>query len=343
MKKLLILAAAVAAMAACTKSQTVYDRTDEIGMVPVNYSTTKVTHYGPVEGTEYPVNENFGVFAQYTTAVSGTGLFSDDSALQPYLKNAQFSRNGDNNGIWHGYPSAYYWPKTGSLYFAGYSPYGIAGTVSYDFSNNGKQNLNIDGFVQNNYSYSDGVNASGNEMIDLMWFDALNSQNGGTYPATFKHALSYLTFRFNADVDELYTIKKVWLSTVNMAGDFDSKNGFPTWTGLNDGREIVLYNTDAPIHNGDDRWFVIDDVLLLPQATVEINIQYTMKGSENTAIEIPVYSYRLTGGDTSGDTSMQGYWMAGKHYTYTISFTSSEITVKPDVQLWVPVTFGNQI
>ena len=337
MKKVLILAAAVAAMAACTKSQVVYDETSEIAMSPVNYST-KVTHYGPVEGTEYPDNENFGIFAEFTTRTSGSFLSDESTTTQPYLVNAQFSRNGSNDKIWTGYPSSYYWPKTGSLYFAGYSPYGITGTISYEFKSSNQQNLNIDGFTQNNYSYSDGVNASGNEMVDLMWFDAYNSQNGGTYPATFKHALSYITLRFNADVEGLYTIKSVVLDDVYFTGDFDSKNGTPTWTPTSDQKDLVCYNTSVEVPRDDNTYFVIDDILVIPQATATINISYTMKGTEGNAID-QTYSTKLTGGDTSGDTSQSGSWMAGKHYTYTISFASNEIKIDPDVANWVPVTF----
>ena len=60
MKKLMILAAAVAAMAACTKSEVVYDDNDtEIALAPVNYMTTKM-QYGPQggeSGTEYSASE----------------------------------------------------------------------------------------------------------------------------------------------------------------------------------------------------------------------------------------------------------------------------------------------
>ena len=61
MKKFLILAAAVAAMAACTKSEVVYDDNDaEIGLSPVSYTTTK-TVYGPYEGTSYSQAEQFKI------------------------------------------------------------------------------------------------------------------------------------------------------------------------------------------------------------------------------------------------------------------------------------------
>ena len=53
MKKLLIMAGTVAAMAACTKGEVVYEDTSaEIGLSPVSYTTTK-TVYGPYEGTSY--------------------------------------------------------------------------------------------------------------------------------------------------------------------------------------------------------------------------------------------------------------------------------------------------
>ena len=334
MKKVLFIAAAVTAMAACTKSEVVYDGNDaEIGLSPVNYSTTKSNYYGAIDGNNYPVDENFGVFAQYTESASGTFLAGDDSQLSPYLTKAQFSRNGNNDGIWTGTPNSYYWPRTGSLYFAGYSPYDITGEISYDFATGHAQNMSIDGFTQNDYYWSDGTNTSDNEMIDLLWFDALTSLNGGTYAATFKHALSYITLRFNADVDDIFTVTGVGMENVYNTGNFDSNNGYPSWKVTGTPEVLGLYNWGQVLKESDTEFLTIDDVLLIPQETAYINIDYKQRGSiDSPDVQMPTYRFKLTGGDSAGNDAE--HWLPGQHYIYTITFGIDEIKIKPTVTKW---------
>ena len=208
MKKLMILAAAVAAMAACTKSEVVYDDNDtEIALAPVNYMTTKM-QYGPQggeSGTEYSASEEFNIFAEYTESDAGTVLLSAIGTTR-YLNDVRFKKQTEQvsgRDVWTGSPSAYYWPKTGSLYFAGYSPADAVKTsATYEFSSNDPK-LSITGFTQGNYvyEYEDGKpdnDTEGYSMVDLMYFDVYSdTQSTGSaslyHEATFRHALSYIT------------------------------------------------------------------------------------------------------------------------------------------------------
>ena len=334
MKKIIFsIAAAAMAMAACTQTDVVYEDGSEIGLVPVNYTATKL-NYGPVDGTDYPTTESFGVFAQHTTSNAQTSLNGDTGTLSPYLVKAGFKEDDTETGIWTGTPDPYYWPRTGSLYFAGYSPLGTTGTLSYDFNTDNTQNLNIDGFKQGPYVYTDGTSVpAGYGMIDLMWFDADASSNSGTVAATFNHALTYLTFNFTAAVDDLFTIKSVTLENVYFAGDFDSKNGNPVWSGLNDQRNLSLYSTDKVLKVNTA--FTVDDVLVIPQTTSYLTIVYTQKASATNPEITMEYRAQLTGGENTDAEDL--VWLYGKHYTYSISIAADEIKIDPDVKEWTKV------
>ena len=347
MKKIIFsIAAAAMAMDACTQTDVVYEDGSEIGHVPVNYTATKL-NYGPVDGTTYPETESFGVFAQHTANPAGTD-FPGTVELNPYLVNVKFSSANDGTGTWKGADQSYYWPRTGSLYFAGYSPYGMNGTPDYYFNQDGSASLNITDFTQGNYAYTDGTAVGGNEMIDLMWFDVTSTSASTGAPAvTFKHALSYLSFYLKTSVDNLYTIKSITLSGVNNKGNFASNRANdgtdnPSWSDLSGAENTIsLYNTNKALVNGTD--FIIDDVLVIPQTTGTLTIEYTMKGAGEGAPEIEqTFSRQLTGG--TSQTAEDQVWYYGKHYSYFIEFKADEIRLTPDVSEWTPISrFINNI
>ena len=349
MKKLMILAAAVAAMAACTKSEVVYDDNDvEIGLAPVSYMSTKTAQYGPVSGNNYPTAEHFGVFASHTTAsaeeifATGTGTLSD------YLKNVEFKKD-DTQSVWKGV-AKYYWPKTGSLYFAGYSPFEITSDNEAYYFDRSSYKLTITNFSQGTYGYTDGETVNPYyEMVDLMWFEATEkSYNTGAPGVIFKHALSYLTFDIKTEGDYvgLFEIKSVTLKNVVSKGTFVSRDEnssyTPTWTRSDDSddkiSEMSLLGYAVPVTVGGLK---IEDILLIPQPTTELEIVYTQKASAGQPAIEQVYKTKLTGGES--DNSEEENWLINKHYTYTITFKADEIKLTPKVDDWKPVNKNIEI
>ena len=159
MKKVLFIAAAVAAMAACTKTQVVYDDADvEIGLSPVTYKSTKAPVYGPYETNSYNPAEKFNVFAVYTTQDKGTRFDALTADPTAYLTDVTFATR--NNTVWGGSPTAYYWPKSGSLYFAGYSPSEVPQSSTTDitcsFTTDKGSVISIPNFLQGAYAYKNG-------------------------------------------------------------------------------------------------------------------------------------------------------------------------------------------
>ena len=371
MKKLMFLAAAVAAMAACSKSQVVYDDNDvEIGLSPVNYSTTKAQVPGPVEGTTYPSEEQFKVFALYTSSAAGTAFSSSENTTE-YFSDATFTRR--DNFVWGGV-TPYYWPKTGSLYFTGYSPaeFILSDTrdrpsVVYDKTNGSK--LTIPGFVQGQYKYTDGTATPENySMVDLMYFDIYPSDNsvnnaGSTgVPVTFNHSLSWLTFNFStADnfLNDLFCITKVTLKNVAQCASFVSgptlgTTLIPKWINHTSSADIVLYDNTSDDSKGTNKLsyydysaasgekFTIDDVLVIPQdvpgytENTTLEIQYTQKANADSPEVKQTQSFSLKGG-VGVDNEFVDEWIINRHYTYNITFSASEILIDPDVAVWQPV------
>ncbi|HIS22340.1 MAG TPA: fimbrillin family protein [Candidatus Cryptobacteroides intestinipullorum] len=336
MKKVVILAAAVAAIAACTKSQVVYDDNDvEIGLSPVNYMTTK-TVYGPYDGTAYSDAEQFNVFAQHTTSPAGTA-FSAAENLTPYLVDVTFGKK--SSGYWGGTQTPYYWPKTGSLYFTGYSPAAAVKTsAEYDF-NQGGARLTITDFQQGAYS----IDKNDYAMVDLMYFDVHNttkSVNSGVHSVTFRHALSWLDFNFKCDVDglnNLFQIQKVTLTLVSNKetftsgyGDSNNKWPKPAWTANNTGESLVLYSAGQDLTTTN---FELHDVLVIPQKIDGVlRIEYTQRAAAGTPPISQVAELKLTGGDGSNNNTDS--WLINKHYIYNITFSADEILLDPDIVSW---------
>ena len=366
MKKVLFIAAAVAAMAACTKSEVVYDDNDaEIGLSPVNYMTTK-TVYGPYEGTEYSDVEQFNVFAQYTSSNAGT-QFSAAADLVPYLKDVTFEQKtgtGNSAKVWGGALMPYYWPKTGSLFFAGYSPAGATKeNASYSFDQTGGARLTLEGFTQgkfvHDYDLTDDKKPEGYSMVDLMYFDVAphsTSLDEGVGNATFRHALAWLTFKIkvkNNSADGLFQITKVSLKSIAEKGDFysgttsEGVTGWPSpyWnlSGQTKTENIVLYSDNHLLRS--DNPLIIDNYLIIPQEIPGNGfvIEYMQRAGNDATIPMVVQTpavKTLTGGNGTTDTNK---WLINKHYVYEITFDpGNQILITPMIQGWDSVT-GNNI
>ena len=113
MKKVFLALAAVAALAACTKSEVAFEQTAAIGFQVVTGKMTKAS----VEDNIYPENLNMYVFAMTETAAGVANTTAD------YLDNAEFAKVLDN--LWGGWLNGeaypYYWPNVKKLFFAGVS------------------------------------------------------------------------------------------------------------------------------------------------------------------------------------------------------------------------------
>lgn len=353
MKNLFIIAAAVAAMAACTKSSVVYDDSqNEIGFIPVPDVISKAVP-GPigVDGTgssqSYNQKETFGIFAYHNNnAVVGTewNAFYPNASL--YIDNKEFVWHADLNSFAGATP--YYWPKTGSLAFAGYSPYAdLKGKVVYTPDQTAPA-LTITDFVQGTYNWAHDATAVTNETIDVMWFD-VNDQNSASQndvAVVFKHALTWIDFNLKeaeGTADNMFTIKKVTLTNIFPGGDFTSATD--TWTPKGTLTDIVLFDNDATGTNLT-AGAVLDlgKLLIVPQnvggKTNSAKSQITIEYTQNTSASEPL-TETVTRDLTASEVSGIQTWEHGKHYTYNISFGLNEIEITATVADWTVADGGD--
>ena len=334
MKNLFIIAAAVAAMAACTKNSVVYDDSqNEIGFIPVSDVVGKANVHGPIgtDGTgntgTYPTDETFGVFAYHTTtqgAGTAWNTFHGGQTPSEYINNGEFVWHADLNSFAGATP--YYWPKTGSLAFAGYSPYADLKDIVDYAPEQTTPGLTIAKFVQGTYNWVHDATAVTNETIDVMWFD-VNDQNSASQndvAVVFKHALTWIDFKLKeaeGTADNMFTIKKVTLTNIYPGGDFTSAT--ETWTPKGTLTDIVLFDNDATGTNltaGGGK---------TNSAKSQITIEYT----QNTSASEPL-TETVTRDLTASEVSGVQKWLLGTHYTYNISFGLNEIEITATVAGW---------
>ena len=124
MKKIIISMMAVAALAACTKSEVAYEAPAEIGFKAVAGNITKAV----VDGETYPTDLNMFVYAW---TENSTAEAADYIAKGEF----QYRKAIGTTNVWGGV-TPYYWPNVNKLYFAGFSKSGnAAANATYNCKN----------------------------------------------------------------------------------------------------------------------------------------------------------------------------------------------------------------
>ena len=334
MKKIFLALAAVAALAACSKSEAQYDQDIEIGFAPVVSNRTKAMQ---TEST-FPA-ESFNVWAWYKQLNPGTAITSWQTSTEPqqdYIVEKPFAPKG-TTGLWGGEASTYFWPKIGSLLFAGYYPTTIAEQVSYTF--NSTEN------VMKIVNYVPGfVTTNGTHEEDLMYFNmtAASYQNDEV-EVTFRHALSWLDVVLvkdeNTPDNAKITVNSVTFKNVIPAGNAVVNNSAIgvqneiKWTAHGVAKDVVVTDEVGHILAKGNTTPLTKQPLFIPQAMTTLVVNYTIAstdGSQFTETKtIPL----------SGLISGHSAWKPGKKYTYTITIGTTEILIDPKVDAWEPVEF----
>ena len=342
-------------MAACTKSNVQYEQTGELTLAPVTQKSTKAA----VADAVYPTTEKFNVWAWWGKPNAGSKP-ADNATTEEKLTYYQtnFSTlyidkgtfKAKNNFSWCGV-TPYYWPTTGSLFFAGYSPASANGKFNYALPT---QTLTIEDYIQSNVI---------TETNDLMWFDATdksydqNEADVNGVPVVFQHALSWLTFKFKLkdnNTPNNWKITKVELKGIENKGSFSSSN--KSWGIASDATSNVVevFRKDSGYDELTNTAMTLEgssaitsggSVLVIPQSCA-----YTNKTTNDASLVI-TYNLKNPAGDPTylsgqtitlplnGGTGQSAWekWDAGKHYIYTITFGANEILIAPTVATWVTV------
>lgn len=335
MKKIFFSIVALAALAACSKSEVAYEASAEIGFAPVKGNVTKASGLSGNLAT----TQELGVWAFWdkdgivegptTTTVDGnttTTPIDHSKYADEYLVNAIFVNKSITS--W-GAPDgkSYPWPVNGSLVFAGYTTPGdnvlttgtATGNVQYDFTN--------DIMTFTNYENT-------NE-FDLCWFGRTaesynNRTTGAPVSVDLSHALTWVTiaaYGQNAAIG--WKITSMTLNKYNVAGTATCKGSTKkaTWYPVtNNGSPLTIGNTDKIPHTlvaaDSGKGVVLSDNVLIPSDDVELTVNFSFDVNG------------VTKNDSKTFVLNADPWESGVHYTYTLVFNSNEILLAPEYEEW---------
>ena len=201
-KYILFAAAAVMALAACTKTEVAPESQREISFQVANRLQTKAA------GVLYN-NGAFGTYAWF-------------NAADEFMVNEQVDLSG---GVWKTVDHTFYWPKTGSIDFISYSPFAgtsdTPGTVpvvtSTQIKYTGLTAANTDIMYADKVTVACATGADTNDITD----DAAGTTDSGYngVPTLFRHALAKLSFKIKANfvewTDATTNTTTKWEVTVN--------------------------------------------------------------------------------------------------------------------------------
>ncbi|MEF2578146.1 MAG: fimbrillin family protein [Bacteroidales bacterium] len=330
MKKSLIIALGAIALVACTKTSVSYEQTGEIGFAPVvRKNTTKAAVQGAVQGATFP-EQNIKVFGYYDKSVGKGNKYTSGKFTESYLDGVEFTQKTDG-GTWTGKDYSYYWPKTGSLLFAGYAPADFEG-VTHDLATN---TFSVDQFNQPDFSAT----------TDLLYAGYDKSVLGENVPMAFSHALSWVTVKAKAAAAKQIKITNIKFVGLAAKG---SSTGLPAWS-VEEARELNVFAPTSAFAVPAAETLVESNEncgLVFPQelTNAEIVISYEMNNGAGQWFAQAPFVKKLNS-LTSGANPIDK-WEAGKHYTYIINFSriggepgsSNEITIAPTVKEWDDVT-----
>ena len=339
MKKIFISLVAVAAIAACSKSEVAYEQPQEIGFAPAVKNVTKAAMTGTLN-----TSDNLGIWA-YWNGVDGTVEANASYAAytDAYLANALFVNR--TTTAWGG-ETSYPWPTNGALVFAGYNkPVGATFTAAYS-------GLTDNTMTFTNYTQSTDLAKT----FDLCWFGKTpasynNRANGNAVAVTMSHALTWLTINVKGDATTAPTgdganpwrVTKATLLNVNTVGTtgtcvFDAQGkASATWTSTTPANMVLntatqpLSTTAAPYES------VENGVVVIPQTPVmlEVEYEYPVSGvykAGKTTVNLTLEGTKKEDGTT--ENTKINTWLSGTHYTYTIVFKANEILVAPSYGTW---------
>jgi hypothetical protein len=331
MKKIFFSLVALAALAACSKSEIAYEQTGEIGFVPVAKKATKVAEDDAVYNTKLDMY----IFANtYTDA-------DVNSFTQPYFANARFEHRED--GIFGGADAVYYWPNVKTLKFAGLS---ASGNVNNGATPELTANLEIklDGYAPGTGGAEEGDN-------DLMWFPTTQAYGKSDVPGTgntaetddnievvMQHACAWVTIKIKGnDITggaNPWTITNVSFNDLSQSGNVLLGTN-AQWSDLATGATCTVFTGKETLATSVKDFTQIGkfkDLIVVPQATKKLYVTYEYD-SDPQIDTIPTFSetkeIELT--YDSGTT-----WDAGVHYIYNITIGTKEILVEPTVTTWNP-------
>lgn len=319
MKRILLIASAVAIVAGCAKVTTVDTaEPQEIAFKAYNYAATKA----PINGSIFPYDRDMAVHAIFKDV---TGTTSE------YFDNVKFTaKQIEGKSLWSG---GKFWPPQGTLRFNAVSP-------SEGSSNSILSNLNFNyGNGENLPNITGSLADNSTEQLDLLvaastdFTSAPSSSNAGV-AITFHHALSLIQIKAKAGAEKLVKVKDIVLNTCYQSGSFyvypATDSDFATdvnWdvTGIN-ATNLNLGVQETELGVSADSEF--KSVLVVPAINKGTKPTLTITYDFDSLTDL-VKTVDLFPAGTSITE-----WQSGKKYTYSLTFTANEILLDPSIDEW---------
>ena len=357
MKKLLFIAAAVIALAACTKT-IVTGPQNVISFQPANQLNTKVT------GSVFPQGETFGAYAW--TAGTASTYFIENNVVSY------------SNGQWST-ATPYYWPKNQTVDFFCYYPYSEAGTAPVVTANQITYNVDFSKAAsQVDYMYADKAVGYTDNADQVQ--DGQNALEG--VPTIFRHAGAKVTVNVvlgdnektnpgdNVDTKWEVKLKSVRLSGLYIKGTCQMDLSSTTATGMVPWTKPTgdVWTPDTSITNSTDNNTIFTDVqervlvkgvgqnviptiYVLPQTLVANQQKITLVceiktyRKASTAAEYPIEPFLVQDNAVvSADLLIPApnanaidAWEMNHNITYNITLgpAGKQITFDPAIDNWV--------
>lgn len=356
MKKLIVLFSAVAALAACSKNETVPAVSGE--NVEISYKVAPRTKADP---QTFDTHNVFASWAYYLPSGKNWGEnWEVRKDAKPYIGEAHAgSTISYKEGIWKDQNTSYYWPKGGALTFFAYS---------LNSSNTLPNQYSEDLFFycengENAYGISGVLNLDIHPNTDFLVADIASDQtsnkeiyNFNGVPTLFKHKLSRIQFAVKKK--EEYTGATITLNSItfnNVAhtghyGQYNKENGKDTftndyWNEVDKTSPIVYTTTDFVVTSSTD-YVPVKETNETHYIYIPQNFKNVTETDKIATIEV---KYTVTFKDGISETYIKTLnvkdifedWKVGKRYTFNLSFSLDEIKWAPAVGDWEDVENTN--
>ena len=296
-------AAAIVALASCSKTQVVYnDAPQEIGFKAVTGAITKTVQ------TKDKFTQDMGVIAYQS------------GKTDVYFTNAQFVKETDAT-TWNGKTSQY-WPIASSLDFFVYSPYQEEGVTSTPAIPAEPKTLAVE------------VADNSRNQYDYLYSAAYitgKSKTSGNIKVNFNHALANVIVNFKGA--EVITISNAKLNGTYQSGTYTVTYGNAAtevaWSNQDTKTSLDLYNGQLnPQTYSESSWLVVPENDS-NKVDNTISFNYHINGmKEDVTI--------------SKEIEIDEVWAAGTQYIYNVTITTNEIVFEVEtVAGWDPGAGAN--
>lgn len=296
--------------------------------------TSSVETKAPVESSAYM--DEFAVWAAYYA--DGTFDSEPMEGIRVYRR----------NGLWI-YDNLQSWQE-GDWHFEAFYPHPSAFTVNE--VQQGKDALKVTFTAQKTENptglegltvdYYYGPTAS----YDLMTAEADRSypaQGGNAVQFTFSHLLSRVSIAVKTTTGDV-TLNSLTFAGMSVLGAYNTVGYSGRWQLLTELDELsnvpagsfsdLNDNIPSPLPSGGTSVDVLSDLLLIPQnpGTAQVEVTYTIGADGSDAGASETKSLTLPADPV---------WQPGRHYRYTLTLGTADVTLNIDVVDWEPAEDNN--